>query len=359
MADDLEQLLAAELNSLQQENRTREQQQQQQHQAELDANNANNVNAGYDDDDDQVGGASSSGGQQMQQQQQQQPQGVAFDPRGLIPMCVQNPSDPASFRPEIFGYDISRIAERPWAQPGANTSDYFNYGFDEQSWRVYCALQLSGSLSHKSKSDAFLASILQQHALATGGATGGGGMGASPMGNRAGGGFYRPAPTGPAAGAVGAAGGDQGGAGGDASGANAGGDDGSGMMHGGGGGGGGGYRYQQGGGGGGYGGQPHHQPGVSYYKTRLCHSYQATGYCVNGANCKFAHGEADRLPTGLPRPMRGGFSGGAGGAGGGGGAMAPPPQMGYYMHQPDGGGAGGVEDGERAAKRHLPEEGPL
>ena len=31
--------------------------------------------------------------------------------------------------------------EKPWKQPGADASDYFNYGFDEDTWRIYCERQ--------------------------------------------------------------------------------------------------------------------------------------------------------------------------------------------------------------------------
>ncbi|TGZ84918.1 Fip1-domain-containing protein [Ascodesmis nigricans] len=32
-------------------------------------------------------------------------------------------------------------AEKPWRKPGADVSDYFNYGFDEFTWTAYCAKQ--------------------------------------------------------------------------------------------------------------------------------------------------------------------------------------------------------------------------
>nr|XP_046247926.1 pre-mRNA 3'-end-processing factor FIP1 [Scatophagus argus] len=31
--------------------------------------------------------------------------------------------------------------EKPWRKAGANISDYFNYGFDEESWSTYCKKQ--------------------------------------------------------------------------------------------------------------------------------------------------------------------------------------------------------------------------
>ncbi|KAF5900538.1 pre-mRNA 3'-end-processing factor FIP1 isoform X2, partial [Clarias magur] len=33
------------------------------------------------------------------------------------------------------------VDEKPWRKPGADLSDYFNYGFNEDSWKVYCDKQ--------------------------------------------------------------------------------------------------------------------------------------------------------------------------------------------------------------------------
>lgn len=39
--------------------------------------------------------------------------------------------------------DDEIFEERPWRRPGADLTDYFNYGFDEQTWREYVAKQKS------------------------------------------------------------------------------------------------------------------------------------------------------------------------------------------------------------------------
>ncbi|GME72168.1 unnamed protein product [Ambrosiozyma monospora] len=36
---------------------------------------------------------------------------------------------------------LSELKDKPWRLPGADLSDYFNYGFDEISWLAYCAKQ--------------------------------------------------------------------------------------------------------------------------------------------------------------------------------------------------------------------------
>lgn len=31
-----------------------------------------------------------------------------------------------------------RVVDPPWRAPGADTTDFFNYGMDENSWKAYC-----------------------------------------------------------------------------------------------------------------------------------------------------------------------------------------------------------------------------
>ncbi|CAO2821534.1 unnamed protein product [Amaranthus hypochondriacus] len=38
----------------------------------------------------------------------------------------------------IMDVDIHTIEHKPWTYPGADVTDYFNFGFDEESWRNYC-----------------------------------------------------------------------------------------------------------------------------------------------------------------------------------------------------------------------------
>ena len=40
--------------------------------------------------------------------------------------------------PLIFNYDFSDpTAEKPWRIPTSDMSDYFNYGFNEETWILY------------------------------------------------------------------------------------------------------------------------------------------------------------------------------------------------------------------------------
>lgn len=38
-------------------------------------------------------------------------------------------------------YNIETIEDKPWRKPGADITDYFNYGFSEETWRSYCERQ--------------------------------------------------------------------------------------------------------------------------------------------------------------------------------------------------------------------------
>ncbi|XP_047443382.1 pre-mRNA 3'-end-processing factor FIP1 isoform X2 [Mugil cephalus] len=42
---------------------------------------------------------------------------------------------------EVHSPSPETIENKPWMKPGANISDYFNYGFDEESWDAYCKRQ--------------------------------------------------------------------------------------------------------------------------------------------------------------------------------------------------------------------------
>ncbi|OWA53900.1 putative Pre-mRNA 3'-end-processing factor FIP1 [Hypsibius exemplaris] len=48
--------------------------------------------------------------------------------------------------PEINGvpvneFNIDNLEDKPWKKPGADIADYFNYGFTEDTWKMYCDKQ--------------------------------------------------------------------------------------------------------------------------------------------------------------------------------------------------------------------------
>jgi pre-mRNA 3'-end-processing factor FIP1 len=36
---------------------------------------------------------------------------------------------------------LNSVDEKPWNKPGADVTDYFNYGFNETTWKEYCNMQ--------------------------------------------------------------------------------------------------------------------------------------------------------------------------------------------------------------------------
>ncbi|XP_055384811.1 pre-mRNA 3'-end-processing factor FIP1 [Condylostylus longicornis] len=41
----------------------------------------------------------------------------------------------------VHEFSIDSLDEKPWRKPGADITDYFNYGFNEDTWRAYCERQ--------------------------------------------------------------------------------------------------------------------------------------------------------------------------------------------------------------------------
>ncbi|XP_019619749.1 PREDICTED: pre-mRNA 3'-end-processing factor FIP1-like [Branchiostoma belcheri] len=41
----------------------------------------------------------------------------------------------------VIDFDLDTLEDKPWRKPGADITDYFNYGFNEDSWKIYCDKQ--------------------------------------------------------------------------------------------------------------------------------------------------------------------------------------------------------------------------
>jgi hypothetical protein len=39
--------------------------------------------------------------------------------------------------PLIYHVDPSEFEEKPWRRPGSDLTDWFNYGFNEESWKLW------------------------------------------------------------------------------------------------------------------------------------------------------------------------------------------------------------------------------
>jgi hypothetical protein len=42
---------------------------------------------------------------------------------------------------DIFDVDLEDFEDKPWRKPGADITDYFNFGFNEATWKAYCTKQ--------------------------------------------------------------------------------------------------------------------------------------------------------------------------------------------------------------------------
>lgn len=42
----------------------------------------------------------------------------------------------------VYDLEIGKLTEKPWLERGADLSDYFNYGFSEDTWKLYCERQM-------------------------------------------------------------------------------------------------------------------------------------------------------------------------------------------------------------------------
>lgn len=38
----------------------------------------------------------------------------------------------------VFDIDLDALEEKSWQRPGVDVTDYFNFGFNENSWKQYC-----------------------------------------------------------------------------------------------------------------------------------------------------------------------------------------------------------------------------
>lgn len=41
----------------------------------------------------------------------------------------------------IYDVNLDTLDDKPWRKPGADITDYFNYGFTEDTWKIYCERQ--------------------------------------------------------------------------------------------------------------------------------------------------------------------------------------------------------------------------
>uniref|UniRef100_A0A8R1IIB5 FIP1-like 1 protein n=1 Tax=Caenorhabditis japonica TaxID=281687 RepID=A0A8R1IIB5_CAEJA len=70
----------------------------------------------------------------------------------------------------IYDLDLAQMEDRPWRKPGADITDYFNYGFTEETWNMYCErqkkLRIEFSGNQKAANEALLSTIKMSNPLA-------------------------------------------------------------------------------------------------------------------------------------------------------------------------------------------------
>jgi len=57
----------------------------------------------------------------------------------IFRLVCRIPPPPQVTDPYVF--DSELFMERPWRKPGADMTDWFNYGFNEDTWQAYCNKQ--------------------------------------------------------------------------------------------------------------------------------------------------------------------------------------------------------------------------
>lgn len=60
------------------------------------------------------------------------------DSNDLELVIEKNNKDALDGENNLFEFDISKLDEKPWNKPGEDITDYFNYGFNETTWKEYC-----------------------------------------------------------------------------------------------------------------------------------------------------------------------------------------------------------------------------
>ena len=95
----------------------------------------------------QLHSANNNNSSQQQQQQQQQQHNQSTASNQLQSSTSAGPPSDHPFRlpypnEAVYSTDMDAMADKPWRRPGADVSDWFNYGFDEETWKVYAQKQM-------------------------------------------------------------------------------------------------------------------------------------------------------------------------------------------------------------------------
>lgn len=62
-------------------------------------------------------------------------------PGGILSMLPTPTMQIGVSQKSVYDIEIGKLTEKPWLDRNADLSDYFNYGFNEDTWRIYCERQ--------------------------------------------------------------------------------------------------------------------------------------------------------------------------------------------------------------------------
>lgn len=63
-------------------------------------------------------------------------------PGGVLSMLPSPTMQIGISQKSVYDLEIGKLTEKPWLERGADLSDYFNYGFNEDTWKLYCERQM-------------------------------------------------------------------------------------------------------------------------------------------------------------------------------------------------------------------------
>lgn len=66
----------------------------------------------------------------------------------------------------VYDVDMQALADKNWRRPGADVSDWFNYGFDEISWEAYCVRRRDmAALAAELRANVLASNFISAHSL--------------------------------------------------------------------------------------------------------------------------------------------------------------------------------------------------
>lgn len=71
-------------------------------------------------------------------------------PGGVLAMLPTPTQQFTTMQKSVYDLEIGKLTEKPWLERGADLSDYFNYGFNEETWKLYCERQMQMRLEASS-----------------------------------------------------------------------------------------------------------------------------------------------------------------------------------------------------------------